>query len=356
MTKPKRGHDIRKIRGSMETLSAMQITADMQGLDAQSKSVLHSREVLAVILREIIPEYEGYSRKEVMGFIEMDTLTDTKEISPGRTNSQIRGDSAEFIHLNEKTSYFDLAFRAINPLLSDQDVSISLHIDLECQKDHRPGYPIEKRGVYYLARRLSSQLSLCTGQTDYGQLEKCYSVWLCRDNIPKKERYSISTYEMSNTKNTGRYVPEKATYDLLTMVIVRLGEAEYHGGESDEGYEVLRFLNMLMYPHRKDFMKVMSEYIDFSENKELWEEVARMNGLGQSVLEEGIEQGIEQGGLYRLIDQVGRKLEKGKKEEEIADELEEELPLIQKICDAINMSSPDVDQKRVYIILRDHLR
>lgn len=57
-----------------------------------------------------------------------------------------------------------------------------------------------------------------------------------------------------------------------------------------------------------------------------------------------------------MIDQVGRKLEKGKKEEEIADELEEELSLIQKICDAINMSSPDVDQKRVYIILRDHLR
>lgn len=38
-----------QIKGSMETLSAMQITADMEGLDAQSKSVLHSREVLAVI-------------------------------------------------------------------------------------------------------------------------------------------------------------------------------------------------------------------------------------------------------------------------------------------------------------------
>lgn len=45
-----------QIKGSMETLSAMQITADMEGLDAQSKSVLHSREVLAVILQGTVSE------------------------------------------------------------------------------------------------------------------------------------------------------------------------------------------------------------------------------------------------------------------------------------------------------------
>ena len=58
-------------------------------------------------------------------------------------------------------------------------------------------------------------------------------------------------------------------------------------------------MNVIMYPHRSDFMDIVGEYIDFSENKELWEGVKegvkRMSGLGQSVLEEGIEQGIEQG-------------------------------------------------------------
>ena len=92
-----------QIKGSMETLSAMQITADMEGLDAQSKSVLHSREVLAVILQGTVSEYKGYSRKEIMDFIEVDSMSETKEVSPGRTNTQGRGDNAEFIHLNEKT-------------------------------------------------------------------------------------------------------------------------------------------------------------------------------------------------------------------------------------------------------------
>ena len=284
-----------QIKGSMETLSAMQITADMEGLDAQSKSVLHSREVLAVILQGTVSEYKGYGRKEIMDFIEVDSISEMKEVSPGRTNTQVRGDNAEFIHLNEKTSNFDLVFRAKNPELSSQDVLVSLHIDLEPQKDYRPGYPIEKRGIYYLARRLSSQLSLATDETDYGRLEKCYGIWLCRDRVPQNERYSISVYEMANTKNIGIDRTEKASYDLLTMVIVRLGEPEYHGSESDEGYDLLRFLNVLMYPHKEDFMDVMKTYIDFSDNEELWKEVTDMGGLGQSILEEGLEYGMEQG-------------------------------------------------------------
>ena len=61
-----------RVKGSMECLSSMQLTADMEGLDAQSKTVLQSREVLAVILQETVEEYSAYSRKEIMGFIEAD--------------------------------------------------------------------------------------------------------------------------------------------------------------------------------------------------------------------------------------------------------------------------------------------
>ena len=66
-----------KLTGSMETLSAMQVTADMEGLDAESKMLLHSREVLE--------EYWDYSLKEIMDFIEADSITDAKEVSAGRT-------------------------------------------------------------------------------------------------------------------------------------------------------------------------------------------------------------------------------------------------------------------------------
>lgn len=216
-------------------------------------------------------------------------------MSTGRTNTQLRGDAAEFIQLNEKTSNFDVVFRARNPLLSTEDVLVSLHVDVEPQKTYRPGYSIEKRGLYYLARSLSSQLSLLTEATDYNQLEKCYSIWICRDDVPKENRYSLSFYEVANTKNVGGTAVEKADYDLMTLVIIKLGDKEYSGEKGDEGFELLYFLNALMYPHRKDFLETISGYIDFSENEELWKETPRMTGLGLSIYEEGIEEGIEQG-------------------------------------------------------------
>lgn len=207
-----------KLYGSMETLSAMQLTANMEGLDAQSKLILHSREVLAVILQETVSEYKGYSRKEIMDFIELESISDRKEVSAGRTNTQIQGGSAEFNQLNEK----------------------------------------------------------------------------------------ISIYEIVNTKNTGTNVPKKENYDLLTLVIIKLGDAVYNGEKEDEGYELFRFLNAVMYPHKDDFLDVVSEYIDFSDNAELWEEVSGMDGLGQCVFEDGLKQGIRTMIIDNLEENVPR--------------------------------------------------
>ena len=270
-----------RLRGSMEALSAMQVTSDMEGLDSQSKSLLQYAEVLAVILRDTITEYQGYSWKEIAEFIEVDSITSTMEVSPGRTNTKIRSDATEYNNLNEKTSLFDLAFRARNPQISTEDIQINLHIDVEPQKTYDVGYPIEKRGVYYLARRLSSQLSLVLRGTDYNLLTKCYSIWICRDDIPEEDQYSISVYEMVNTRNTASNTVSKENYDLMTLVVIKLGNTVYNGDKEDEGYELLRFLNTIMYPHKDDFMSTVSEYIDFSDNDILREEVIRVSSIEQ---------------------------------------------------------------------------
>ncbi len=270
-----------RLRGSMEALSAMQVTSDMEGLDSQSKSLLQYAEVLAVILRDTITEYQGYSWKEIAEFIEVDSITSTMEVSPGRTNTKIRSDATEYNNLNEKTSLFDLAFRARNPQISTEDIQINLHLDVEPQKTYDVGYPIEKRGVYYLARRLSSQLSLVLRGTDYNLLTKCYSIWICRDDIPEEDQYSISVYEMVNTRNTASNTVSKENYDLMTLVVIKLGNTVYNGDKEDEGYELLRFLNTIMYPHKDDFMSTVSEYIDFSDNDILREEVIRVSSIEQ---------------------------------------------------------------------------
>ena len=149
------------VKGSMETLSALQITEAMGHFDRAGKELLRHKEILAVILKDTVEEYKNYTAGEIMDFIEADSFTGA-EVSRGRTNTVIRGEPTEFGDVNERMALFDILFRAKNPELSDERMTVNLHVDVEPQKNYRPGYPIEKRGIYYLARSLSVQLGLVT--------------------------------------------------------------------------------------------------------------------------------------------------------------------------------------------------
>ena len=81
----------------------------------------------------------------------------------------------------------------------------------------------------------------------------------------------------------------------MKLVIIRLGNKVYNGEKGSEGYRLLRFLNLLLYPHKDDFMESISEYIDFSDNEELWRKKKRMFSLGQCVFEDGKAEGREEG-------------------------------------------------------------
>jgi hypothetical protein len=171
---------------------------------------------------------------------------------------------------------------------------------MEPQKTYRPGYPVEKRGYYYLSRRFSSQLSLVFEDTDYNSLEKCYSIWICRDEVPEDERYSVSFYEITNTKNIGNCHPKREDYDLMTLVLIRLGNKEYNGSRDDEGHDLFDFLNLIMYPHDGNFMCNVGRYIDFSSNAELWKEAGSMSGLGECVYNDGRKDGIKEGKILGI--------------------------------------------------------
>lgn len=79
---------------------------------------------------------------------------------------------------------------------------------------------------------------------------------------------------------------KKENYDLEELVLIRLGAEDYEGEKG-----LLDFLNILFYPHKKDFVDKLDSYIDLSSYEELKEEAIKMSGLAESVLEEGIEKG-----------------------------------------------------------------
>ena len=61
----------------------------------------------------------------------------------------------------------------------------------------------------------------------------------------------------------------------------------------------------------------------------------------------GEEKGIEQGGENKIIGQVCKKLRKNKSLEVIADEIEEELSLVEKICEVAEAFAPEYECEKV---------
>ena len=140
---------------------------------------------------------------------------------------------------------------------------------------------------------------------------------MCKDDIPKEDQYSISVYEMVNTKNTAPNTVSKENYDLMTLVVIKLGNTVYNGDEEDEEYELLRFLNTIMYPHKDDFMDTVSEYIDFSDNEALHKEVIHVSTIEQ-IKYEGMRE--------ELTAELTEELREEGIQALILDNLEEEIP------------------------------
>ena len=65
-------------------------------------------------------------------------------------------------------------------------------------------------------------------------------------------------------------------------------------------------------------------------------------------MREAKEEGRGEGQDLKLISQICRKLKKGKTPDVIAEELEEELEIVEKICKAAEGFAPEYDSAKIY--------
>ena len=72
-----------RLHGSLEVLHSFQVTEEMESVDRACKELYKNKEVLAIILKGVAREFENYSYREIMDFIEADSITDLENVSPG---------------------------------------------------------------------------------------------------------------------------------------------------------------------------------------------------------------------------------------------------------------------------------
>lgn len=189
--------------------------------DAQCKKVLSNKVILAWILKRVTEEFKDMEIRDIMDCIEGEPQISTVPVDPGETNKEkISGLSNENSVPNEVMVTFDIHFYAYVP---HEDVRIKLIINVEPQKDFNPGYPIVTRGILYVARLISAQLGTEVIHSEYGNLKKVYSIWICM-NAPQYIGNAIAEYSFRKKDLLPGLPDEKDTYDKMSVVIIALNE------------------------------------------------------------------------------------------------------------------------------------
>ena len=256
--------------------------------DQTMLNVLSDKQVLAWILKRFVSEYEHLPLEEIeTKYIEPETILVSKA-GVSRDSSRIKGLSEKDSTQMEGTIYYDIVFQAYYP--GNEQEKIGLYINLEAQADYYPGYPLEMRGIYYGARRLTSQLKQINRETNYGCLQKVYSIWLCVGNVPAYESDTVTLYDISKNDIIGSVKRNKDFYDLINVVIIRLNDEAAPEGNTMKMLQTL-FSNQLSKQEKLHAL----EKLGMRMNDSLEKGVGGSMNLSDYVELKGIEKGRRDG-------------------------------------------------------------
>ena len=154
---------------------------------------------------------------------------------------------------------------------------------------------------------------MITQTTDYSKLEKCYSIWICAEDVPKKLQNTLTEYSFSKKDIIGIADEPEEDYDLLTVVIIRQGKETEESGIFD-------YLKGLF---TSDINRIQ-KYSHIKWSEPFKKEAGKMTGFGDMIYERGIRTGEQRGMILGA-------LMSGKTPEEVSKMLNLPLEEIKKV-------------------------
>lgn len=164
---------------------------------------------------------------------------------------------------------------------------------------------------------LSSQLDTEFSTDNYDNLKKVYSIWICM-NTPKYAENTITEYSIKPTNRYGNF-SGNARYDLLSVIMVCIGENE------QKGNELHKMLNVLLSDKISATEKehILETQYNIPMTQDLREGFSIMCNLSENIEEKGIQKGIEKG--IRIL--ISDNLSEGKSKDIIIDKLKRNFDL-----------------------------
>ena len=262
-------------------------TADKEAqYDDCVKKLLAKKIILAWIMKECVPEFMQFSIQQIA----KDCIEGEPEVSKVAVDQDemdymeivadesIEGMNTEDNSIKEGRVFYDIKFSAVVP---DSQEPVQLIINIEAQKDDKTPYPLIKRAIYYVSRMISAQKNKIFTGKHYEKIRKVYSIWI-QMNVDDEKANTITKYKISEEHTVGNVSEEERNYDLLTIMMLRLGSADKANEKS-----ILRLLDVLLSADTRPEEKkaILEKDFDIPMSTEMSEEANVMCNLGEGIRE-----------------------------------------------------------------------
>ena len=283
--------------------------------DACAKKLLGYKDILARILIEAVEEFREISPEEVKSLIEDDIQIGKVPVDPGITNVIVGVDEngKEIIGMNtvnEEVNAGYILFDIIFYVRLKEGRS-KIIINVEAQRKEPTEYDILNRAIFYVSREISSQKNREFVNSNYNDIKKVYSIWICM-NMPED---SMNHIHLTNDTIIGNQI-WKGREDLVNIVMIGLAKEI---SPKEEKHELHRLLGALLSEtlREEEKLDILKNEYHIPMEKSIEEDVKVMCNLSDGIEERGKAEGIE----------LARKVFKMKEQDASVQEIAKELQL-----------------------------
>ena len=289
------------------------------------KKLLGRKIILAHILAKSIDEFRGMRPEEVVHLIEGEPLISKVPVELGLTNKIVGVDEKgnEIVGLNTENSEvyagyvrFDIIF-----YVRTKDGASQIIINIEAQKTDPTDYDILNRAIFYISRMISSQKNREFKGSNYNDIKKVYSIWICMN----MEQNSMNHIHFVNDAVIGNH-EWKGKIDLINIIMIGIAKEL---PEQDERYELHRLLGALLSQKLTvdEKMSIMETEYDIELEENLRRDVSTMCNLSEGIEEKGIAIGEARAEATM----IARMHKNGMQPEQIAAVTEKSIEEVRKI-------------------------
>ena len=313
--------------------------------DDYAKCILADPQILANIIKTIIPQFGDMSIDEIIPCIGETVVTLRV---PELLFRKVENAGTEDIDEEDGKIIYDIKF----PLYY-KNKEMKIIVNVEAQKSTQPsklGYHLENRITYYMCRMISSQKNIEFFHSNYDDIKNVYSIWICMDTNIKED--SILKFSM-NTEQIFGETTWNPPMDLVNGAVIRIRSGRSKEESRNKLIAMLELLFSKIETKKKkqeleqNFNLKMSTQLEgcvetMCNISDYFEEVAMERGW-----QKGMEKGMQKGECMQLIRQVIAKLRKHMTVEETAEMLEQSEDTIRQIYEIAEKMAPDYDADQI---------